>query len=49
MARQGIMAGLPVSRLEPGQPDWPICSWWPQRDCDEGDIASFVRALEEAL
>jgi glycine dehydrogenase subunit 1 len=50
LARQGIMAGVPVSRLEPGRPELAdLLVIAATETVTEGDIAWFVRALEEAL
>jgi glycine dehydrogenase subunit 1 len=50
LARQGIMAGLPVSRLEPGRPELAdLLLVAATETVTEGDIAWFLRALEEAL
>jgi len=50
LARQGIMAGLPVSRLEPGRPELAdLLVVAATETVTEGDIAWFVWALEETL
>ena len=50
LARQGIMAGVPASRLEPGRPELEdLLVMAATETVTEGDIAWFVRALEEAL
>jgi glycine dehydrogenase subunit 1 len=50
LARQGILAGLPVSRLEPRRPELAdLLLVAATETVTEGDIAWFVRALEEAL
>jgi len=50
LARQGIMAGVPVSRLEPDRPELAdLLLVAATETVTEGDIAWFVRALEEAL
>ena len=50
LARQGIMAGLPVSRLEPDRPELAdLLLVAATETVTETDIAWFVRALEEAL
>jgi glycine dehydrogenase subunit 1 len=50
LARQGIVAGLPVSRLEPTRPELAdLLVVAATETATEGDIAWFVRALEEAL
>ena len=50
LARQGIVAGLPVSRLEPKRPELAdLLVVAATETVTEGDIAWFVRALEEAL
>jgi glycine dehydrogenase subunit 1 len=50
LARQGVMAGVPVSRLEPGRPELAdLLLVAATETVTEGDIAWFLRALEEAL
>ncbi len=50
LARQGIMAGVPVSRLEPGRPELAdLLVVAATEPVTEGDIAWFVKGLEEAL
>jgi glycine dehydrogenase subunit 1 len=50
LAQQGIMAGVPVSRLEPGRPDLAsLLVVAATETVTEGDIATFSKALKEAL
>src|SRR5687767_1464594 len=50
LARQGIMAGVPVSRLEPDRPELAdLLVMAATETVTEGDIAWFVKGLEEAL
>ena len=50
LARQGIMAGVPVSRLEPNRPELAdLLLVAATETVTEGDIAWFLRAVEEAL
>jgi glycine dehydrogenase subunit 1 len=50
LARQGIMAGVPVSRLEPQRPELAdLLVVAATETATEEEIAWFLRALEEAL